>query len=187
MVYRPRRAVFFGRFQPFHKGHLEVTKIILKNYEELVFVIGMSTESHTYRNPFTAGERIEMIRLALRDEGIDLSKIITVTLPTLEIHISDTAVVAHMSPGFDCITVGNPIVARIFREAGYTVWAPKPIKREVYNGSLIRTLMVKGDPKWKDLVSPSVAAYLEEIDAPRRLREISTPQELHTIRDEKGV
>jgi nicotinamide-nucleotide adenylyltransferase len=179
--------MFFGRFQPFHKGHLEVSKIILKNYDEIVYAIGMSTESHTYRNPFTAGERIEMIRLALKEEGMDLSRVITVTIPTMEIHVSATSYIMHTSPRVDCITVGNPVVARIFKEAGYTVWSPKPIKREKYNGNLIRTLIIKNDPEWMNLVSRRVAEYLISINARERLVSVSSPEELHTIKDEKGV
>ncbi len=175
--------MFFGRFQPFHKGHLEVSKQILENYDEIVYMIGMSTESHTYRNPFTAGERIEMIRLAIKEAGIDLSRIITVTLPTMEIHIAATAMVYHMAPETDCITVGNPIMARIFKESGYKVWVPKPINREKYNGSLIRTLMIKNNPEWKTLVPKKVADYLEKIKAPERLKAVAEPSELHTIEE----
>ncbi|MEM3478355.1 MAG: adenylyltransferase/cytidyltransferase family protein, partial [Archaeoglobaceae archaeon] len=36
-----KRALIFGRFQPFHLGHLEVIKWALKSFDELVLLIGM--------------------------------------------------------------------------------------------------------------------------------------------------
>ncbi len=179
------RAMFFGRFQPFHKGHLEVTKLILNDYDEIVFAIGMSTESHTPRNPFTAGERIEMIRRALSSEGYSLSRVITVTVPTMEVHISSVHSVIHMCPKVDAVYIGNPIVARAFIESGVKVVIPKPVKRDKYNGTLIRSLMAKGDPGWRELVPKAVAEYLDEIDACSRLKWILCPSEEHTLKDMK--
>ncbi|MCQ4350098.1 MAG: adenylyltransferase/cytidyltransferase family protein, partial [Sulfolobales archaeon] len=60
-----RRALFPGRFQPIHLGHIEVIKWTLEKFDEIIIVIGSSQESHTIMNPFSAGERIEMIRKAL--------------------------------------------------------------------------------------------------------------------------
>jgi len=56
------RALLYGRFQPFHKGHLAIAKWAYNELkvDEMVFLVGMASESYTPRNPFTAGERIEM-------------------------------------------------------------------------------------------------------------------------------
>ncbi|MEM3596417.1 MAG: adenylyltransferase/cytidyltransferase family protein, partial [Candidatus Bathyarchaeia archaeon] len=55
-------GLYVGRFQPFHLGHLEVVRSILNRADELIIAIGSSQYSHTRRNPFTAGERVTMIR-----------------------------------------------------------------------------------------------------------------------------
>ncbi|MEM3816353.1 MAG: adenylyltransferase/cytidyltransferase family protein, partial [Candidatus Bathyarchaeia archaeon] len=34
------RALYVGRFQPFHLGHLEAVRYILNNAAELVIVVG---------------------------------------------------------------------------------------------------------------------------------------------------
>ena len=47
-----KRGVFVGRFQPFHKGHLEFIKKILKEVEELIIIVGSSQFSHRIDNPF---------------------------------------------------------------------------------------------------------------------------------------
>jgi nicotinamide-nucleotide adenylyltransferase len=65
-----KRAVFVGRFQPFHLGHLIVAKDILEEVDELIVVIGSAQYSHTIENPFTSGERMMMIREALREAQV---------------------------------------------------------------------------------------------------------------------
>src|SRR3970040_1541422 len=54
----PGRALWIGRFQPFHLGHLSMAKRILAEVDELVIGIGSAQYSHTPENPFTAGERL---------------------------------------------------------------------------------------------------------------------------------
>ena len=86
MTIKPRRAVLPGRFQPVHKGHIEVIKWALERVDELIIVIGSAQESHTFENPFTAGERMLMIREALREINVDFSRIYIVPVLSL-IHI----------------------------------------------------------------------------------------------------
>ncbi|HLN89981.1 MAG TPA: adenylyltransferase/cytidyltransferase family protein, partial [Candidatus Binatia bacterium] len=52
------RGLYVGRFQPFHLGHLDAIKYVLKEVDELVIVIGSAQYSHNSNNPFTAGERL---------------------------------------------------------------------------------------------------------------------------------
>ena len=179
------RAMFFGRFQPPHKGHMEVARRVLEEYDEIVFLIGMSSESHTERNPFTAGERIEMIRLSARDMKLDLSRIVTATLPTLELHISSAHQALSYAPKVDVVFVGNKIVARMFMELGVKVESPQPYYRDKFSGVVIRELMKRGDPRWRELVTPSTARFIEEIKGPERLRSIASLEERHVLEEKK--
>ncbi len=75
------RGIFVGRFQPFHLGHVATIKFALEKVEELVIVIGSAQLSHEFRNPFTAGERIQMIKDSLDAElGIDIKRILRTSL-----------------------------------------------------------------------------------------------------------
>ena len=59
-------ALFIGRFQPFHKAHLQDIKAILKECDEVIIAIGSSQHSDTKDNPFSVAERIEMIDKTIR-------------------------------------------------------------------------------------------------------------------------
>ncbi len=58
-------AVFIGRFQPFHIGHLHVFKEALQSAEKLLVLVGSSDGARTLRNPFTFAEREAMMRASL--------------------------------------------------------------------------------------------------------------------------
>ena len=81
------RGIFVGRFQPFHLGHIATIKFALEKVEELVIVIGSAQISHEMRNPFTAGERIQMIKDSLdADLGIDIKRILMIPVPDVNSH-----------------------------------------------------------------------------------------------------
>jgi bifunctional NMN adenylyltransferase/nudix hydrolase len=58
-------AVYIGRFQPFHNGHLALLQQALATAPWVVVVIGSAHQARTPKNPFTWQERAEMIRLAV--------------------------------------------------------------------------------------------------------------------------
>ena len=60
------RGLIVGRFQPPHLGHLEIIKQILDKVDEIVIVIAAAQISHTIKNPFTAGERLTLLRTMIK-------------------------------------------------------------------------------------------------------------------------
>ncbi len=166
------RCLIIARFQPLHYGHMHAIEHCFSLYDELVIVIGMASQSHTPENPFTTGERIEMIRRAIKWRGLDLSRIITVTLPTLEVSRSAVHYVKLYSPDFDAVVTLNPIIRRLFLEEGYRVVEPPAFNRELLRGSVIRRLMASGSSEWKKYVPPPVVEYIEEIGGVERVKEL---------------
>lgn len=61
-------TVFIGRFQPFHIGHQQVIENALSISDTVIIAIGSSYQARTPKNPWTYGERCEMISRALSDE-----------------------------------------------------------------------------------------------------------------------
>ncbi len=159
-----------ARFQPLHYGHLNVLKFCRKRCPEVVVVVGMASQSHTPENPFTAGERIEMIRESLKWAGLPLDKYVTITLPTLEVSRVAVHYVKLYSPPFRYVITLNPIIQRIFSEEGYEVIEPPKIDRINYRGSVIRKMIAEGDERWREYVPPPVAEIIEKVDGVNRIK-----------------
>jgi nicotinamide-nucleotide adenylyltransferase len=167
-----KRGVFVGRFQPFHKGHLEVIKKITKEVDELVIIVGSSQYSHKLDNPFTAGERITMIRNALEETGIQLRRIWIIPVPDVHQHALWVSQIVGYAPKFDLVYSNEPLTSRLFTEAGFKVKPLPFIKREIYLATEIRKRILAGE-NWKDLVPKSVARFIEKIGGDTRLRELN--------------
>jgi len=166
-----RRVAFPGRFQPFHKGHLNAVKKLLAEFDEVVVVIGSAQEGFTCRNPFTAGERIEMIDRALRSEGFSRDQYWLIPVPDLHKPLAWTTYVLAMIPRVDAVATGNPHVKYIFEWMGFPVIAVELVEPSRYKGVVIRDLMLRGG-YWEDLVPPPVAEYINSLNGVERLRRV---------------
>ena len=136
-------------------------------------MVGSAQESHTLMNPFTAGERIEMIRLSLIEAGIPLEKVYIIPVPDILMNSVWPYHVKSYVPQFNVVVARNPLVIRLFKEAGYEVDLPPHFNRTVYNATNIRALMVSGDESWKERVPKSVYEYIKAIKGDERLRAIA--------------
>lgn len=65
-----RGGVFIGRFQPFHRGHVDVIKQALEVCDRVTVILGSSRSARSIRNPFLASEREEIIRVGLLSSGV---------------------------------------------------------------------------------------------------------------------
>ena len=171
------RAFYIGRFQPFHNGHLKVISEIAGEVDELVIGIGSAQLSHTPDNPFTSGERILMISRSLED--LDLYYYV---IPINDIY-RNAEWVAHvhaMTPPFSSVYSNNPLVSRLFTEAGYEVRYSPMYNRHEYSGTEIRRRMVAGEG-WEQLVPPVVAAVVDEVQGVARLRQVSMKGDIEEV------
>jgi nicotinamide-nucleotide adenylyltransferase len=166
------RGLYVGRFQPFHLGHLGAIKAVLKEVDELVIVIGSAQYSHKVNNPFTAGERLVMIRSALQEAKVDYSKLWIVPVPDVHLHMIWVSAVEGYTPKFNVCYSNEPLSRRLFTEAGYQVKNIPFYDRKRYMSTLIREKMLQGD-SWTELVPKSVAEFINEIDGVNRLRDLA--------------
>ena len=163
------RALYIGRFQPYHLGHQLVLQKISEEVEEIVIVIGSAQESHSLENPFTAGERIAMIYGAL---GELRGRCYVIPLQDVQRNSVWVSHLISMVPRFDIVYSNNNLVVQLFTEAGVAIRQPPLYHREVYSGTAIRKLMLEGGD-WRSLVPVSVASVIEEIDGINRLANVS--------------
>jgi nicotinamide-nucleotide adenylyltransferase len=163
------RGFYIGRFQPYHDGHHEMVATIAEEVDELVLGIGSAGDSHSTHDPFTAGERVMMVTKAV--DAFDLA---TYAVPIEDLDRNSVWVshVRSMSPEFDVAYSNNPLVVRLFREAGVEVHQSEMFDRDVLEGSEVRERMIEGGD-WASLVPDPVVDIIEEIDGVGRLQQVA--------------
>ncbi|HIH61288.1 MAG TPA: nicotinamide-nucleotide adenylyltransferase [Methanobacteriales archaeon] len=176
------RGLLVGRMQPFHNGHLEVIKRILGEVDELIICIGSAQLSHSLRDPFTAGERVMMVTKALSENSIPASRYYVIPVQDIECNAVWVAHIEMLTPPFDKVYSGNPLVQRLFQEAGYEVTAPPLYSREKYSGTSVREKMLT-DSNWESLVPEAVAEVIKEINGVERLKHLSKKELSEVLED----
>jgi nicotinamide-nucleotide adenylyltransferase len=171
----PVRGLYVGRFQPFHRGHLEVVRTILEATPEIdvVLAIGSAEQAFTWENPFTAGERYEMIDRALRDAK--LARTVIVPVQDISRHALWVRYLEELLPPFQRVYTHNPLTHLLFQRAGYPVENPPLFDRVLHEGSRIREMLARGQDI-QALVPSAVDRYLKEIGATDRLRLLRPPR-----------
>jgi len=166
------RALYIGRFQPFHKGHLMAVKWILGRESELIIGIGSCQYSHSAENPFTLGERIYMIWSTLKKEKL-YDRCILVPIPDTDSkHAFWVKIVKYCTPPFSRVYSNDPLTRLLFEEEGIPVHEIPFFSREKLQGTFIRKLMAEGNPLWETLVPEPVRNIIKEINGEKRLRKI---------------
>lgn len=159
-----RRGLMLGRFQPFHRGHLALTKQILSECDELLIIIGSAQFNFIEKDPFSAGERMLMIHEALKEAGVDLSRCYIIPVANDENNARWLAYIRSMVPPFDVLYSGNDFVKYLARSQDSSIVIEDPMFAEIneYNGTNIRRLMQEGKP-WEHLVPPAVAKVIQQV------------------------
>jgi nicotinamide-nucleotide adenylyltransferase len=171
-----QRGLLVGRFQPFHTGHLHAVRYALEKVEELCILVGSADKSHQLDNPFTAGERVYMIKAALEEAGIDCKRVLIIPLPDSSAHSLWVASVKAAVPKFDVIFSNDPLTRRLFQEEGFTVLDIPFYERSTFSATEVRRRMLKGEP-WEELVPKVVAKIICELGGVDRLRQLSQRDE----------
>ena len=179
-----KRGLLIGRFQPFHLGHLHCVQHILNKIPEVIIAIGSAQFSYTLHNPFTAGERVTMIRLALDEAKIDPSNYYLIPVRDLRVHDLWVSHLVSQTPRFEVVFSNEPVTSRLFKEAGFRVESLPFYDRETYSSTEIRERVVRGE-SWEKLVPASVAAYIKNIFGDERLKELALSDEPKQHRHEQ--
>jgi nicotinamide-nucleotide adenylyltransferase len=162
------RGVLIGRYQPFHLGHLAVVREIrgARPDDALILGVGSAQASYSWTNPFTAGERVELIETALDEAAI--RGVTVVPIVDIDRHALWVAHVESLLPKFERVYTNNPLTRALFERAGYAVTSPVLVDRERFEGVRVRAALAE-DRGWKELVPPAVARLLGQWKAPERL------------------
>ena len=162
-------GLLIGRFQPFHKGHLEAVNFGLSKVQNLWIGIGSSNKNHEKRNPFTADERKEMILSSLDSKMLERVKIFFV--PDTGDHDKWTYHVDSIVPPYDVVFSNDDFTLTLYKKRGTKVIDVPLLNRDMISGTNIRGMIVS-DKDWSGLVPEGTRNVLLKIDAKSRLSKI---------------
>jgi len=163
------KALFIGRFQPFHLGHLKVIKGASEKYDEIIIGIGSSQYRNIIENPFTSDEREEMIKKTLEKNKVKNFRIVLIP----DIHNPPKWVnhVTSIVSDFNVVLTNNSFTKKLFEDAGYKVEKTKVYSRDKFSGKEIRKRIIS-EKNWKDLVPLEVYHIIKKFDGEHRLKSL---------------
>ena len=164
-----RVGLLVGRFQPFHLGHLAAVKYALARVDYLYVVVGSAQRSHERDNPFTAAERITMIKSALDGNEVDPAKWMAIPIADADSHSLWVSTVESMVPKFDVVFTNDALTYLLFNEEGAEVKAVPYHERQKYSATNVRARILERKD-WASLVPSQVAAWVREFGGVERVR-----------------
>ena len=145
---------------------MSVVRDALKKVDDLIIVIGSAEDSHTDKNPFTAGERFQMLLSSLIPE--ERKRVLIIPVRDVNRYSVWVNHIESYVPPFDIVSANSDLTRSLFRQAGYEVATTKVYNPEEYSATEIRRRIVAGE-KWKHLVPQPVGQMLEALDVKQRL------------------
>jgi nicotinamide-nucleotide adenylyltransferase len=143
-------ALFIGRFQPMHKGHLAALRYIAARAGKMLVVIGSAQERGTAKNPFSAQERKGMLRAVLVKEKLARKCRVYLLQDIPNDHEWASYLDSHV-PRYDICFSNNALVLKLMRAAGKKVARVPMLARRKYNATAIRERM-RAKKEWENRV-----------------------------------
>lgn len=140
--------------------------------DELVIIVGSAQLSHSLDNPFTAGERIMMIKAALNEAKLDPTRYYLIPVPDAPMHAVWVAQVKAYSPPFEVVYTNEPLTSRLFRESEIRVEKIPFFDRGRYSATEVRKRMLTGE-NWRELLPKSIIEVVECTGGVERLRDLA--------------
>jgi nicotinamide-nucleotide adenylyltransferase len=165
-----REGLFIGRFQPFHKGHLEAIKFALGMVDMLWIVIGSAEKSYESRNPFTAAERLLMIKSTL--EANNIKGWYAIPVYDASFHFIWTTSINMLVPSYDVVFTNDPLTKLLFKREEKKVIEIELKDRSLLSGTEIRR-RIAHDLEWRSLLSNEVVNIIESVDGINRIKLLS--------------
>ena len=150
-------ALFIGRFQPFHTGHLTALRAIPES--QVIIGVGSSQYSGTDENPFTFEERKCMILAAIPKN--EHHRYTIEAIPDIHDAPNWVAHVASLIGSEYIVYTGNNLTRQLFEAQGYRV---HPVLFAVpISATTIRDMLKKKQPGWQQYIPkenhPTVMEY----------------------------
>ena len=161
-------SLFIGRFQPFHNGHLQVIQDIINSGEKVIIAVGSAQTSHTATDPFTAHERLVMVKSALLEAGINAEDYWLMPIQDINQNQIWVKYLQNNLPEFSKVYSGSTLVKQLFRENSEIKLEELP-RHNGLSATKIRHLIASNDPTWEKHIPTTVAKYIKEKQLTKRV------------------
>jgi len=162
-----KTGIFIGRFQPFHKGHLKVIKLLQSECENIIICIGSAQYKHESKNPLSCSQRRTIIKALLKARNISAKLISVDDTPS-----DDDWMDALLKTKFNALYSSNLWVLKIARavkrerNAQIEIIDMKPLvdsdqTRDI-SATRIRASIRGGTASWKRLVPNEIKEVIEQ-------------------------
>ena len=169
-IHQKKIALFIGRFQPLHHGHIYILKQILKSYQKVKIGIGSSQLSNTLNDPFTNIERKAFLQTVLKTRKIPSKKYEIFEIPDTFNAEKWIDHVISIVGEFNTVITNSPWVRELSLNKNIQVEKTDTIFKKKYNGKNIRNLILKENKKWKSLVPKQVVRLIKEFNGINRIK-----------------
>jgi len=163
-------ALFIGRFQPLHHGHIYILNKILKSYRKVKIGIGSSQLSEIKSDPFSYEERINFISSAFKEREIDPNRFEIFPIPDIFNANKWVDHVISIVGEFDAIFSNSDWVRQLFRIKGFNIGEKLEIFKKKYNGSNVRRLISRENRNWTILVPKEVVNLIKDYRGIERIK-----------------
>lgn len=157
VIKKRKVALFMGRFQPFHLGHLDACQQISQQYDHIVIAVGSAQYSNEEENPFTFAQRKEIIHKTLEKEKISYE---IIAINDIHNHRTWVEYVNSLVPDYDAVFTSNPVVEELFAEKNIPV---NDVKFNLkISAKRLREMFIKKNEEWKRYLHPEVVEKYQE-------------------------
>ncbi len=158
-------GVYWGRFNPPHKGHLKLIKKIRKEVNKLIIAIGSAEFKNTKRNPFDGQEKKEMMTAYLKELKIGSNvKVISVSDgKSMRYAVRN---LFEACGKFDVLYTDKETIIKIVK-------TKVRVKRIHRTGNISSTKIrdaIATDHKWEHLTGRSVATLVKRFNGIHRIK-----------------
>ncbi len=189
------KALYLGRFQVMHNGHLYIAKHIdqTEDIESIVFGIGSMQYNRNNKhpflpkvlNPFTFEERKEMLEITLKEEIKKPYELIGIRdfhdCPKWAAHIADLT-------DAEIVYTTSPSEIKEFVKLGFGI-RPTPVKDE-FHAQIVRE-MIANDNGWRKYMPEGTRKWIEANNMDKVIADFykvhsDEIEEVHKMQIERG-